>query len=257
MRSTFIYSRYSYTGHKTQSSRIDMVAIMRWIYGAARHVCTPWNFRTKSPETTCTSNASTLQNIASDADTNFSLPIGWIWTKFHTLNRMYAFRLVKLKEDILLTNLATSGSHLLPATHKTPLKRTWGDLNCAPPRFLAQTNKIPNSTAYSRGYNLDGCMLKTSVICTRSTVSKVVSQDRLSEMIICLASNPEAPGSVLCSGHMLIEAFTGGLGYVSAVSFCIFEFVVAYITILHLISWYSVVKHTICPMDSFFGNNLL
>jgi hypothetical protein len=119
---------YNYTGvTKTQNSCCDIVAIMRWICGAARHVRPILRFGTKSPQTTCTSNTSSLQEVASDADTNSSLPIGWIWTKFHTLNRMYAFPLVKLKEDIIPTksyHIWKPSASRPTLTHRTPLTLT-------------------------------------------------------------------------------------------------------------------------------------
>jgi hypothetical protein len=74
------------------------------------------------------------------------LPIGWIWTKSHTLNRMYAFPLVKLKEDIILLNLTPSGSHLL-----TDLLWPEGDPNCYPSHIPHFEQQNPKPT-YPRGH---------------------------------------------------------------------------------------------------------
>jgi hypothetical protein len=48
--------------------------------GVAKHVRLLVKLKQKAPEMTCTGNASSLQEAASDADTNPSLPIGWFLT---------------------------------------------------------------------------------------------------------------------------------------------------------------------------------
>jgi hypothetical protein len=128
--------------HSWNLNKYRIVMYYKEFHGAAKHVCRLWRSKKKkAPETTCTSNASSLQDAASDADTNSSLPIGWIWTEFHTFKSNVCLPIGQTKgRHIILTKSfhiwKPSASGPTP-THRTPLKLTWVDPNCSLPRFLA------------------------------------------------------------------------------------------------------------------------
>jgi hypothetical protein len=131
--------------HSRNLNKYRIVIYYKEFHGATKHVCRLWRSKQKAPETTCTSNASSLQEAASDADTTSSLPIGWICTDFHTFKSNVCLPIGQTKgRHIILTKSfhiwKPSASGPTP-THWTPLKLTWLTQTALFPDSWLQTNK--------------------------------------------------------------------------------------------------------------------